>query len=218
MPRTSRAMVAHHCYHVINRGNNKSDRFHDRPDYLEFLRLMAEATDHAPISILAVCMMPNHVHMVIRPHTDDELSRWTHWLFTTHARRYHKKYGTTGRVWQGRYKAFPIQGDHHFLTVMRYVERNALRANLVNRAEDWEWGSLNWRHRSVSPLRLANSPVTLPADWTALVNTPHTEEELEALRNSVNRQTPFGSPQWVAATAAELGLEQSVAPLGRPTR
>ena len=64
------------------------------------------------------------------------------WLLTAHVRRYHGHYGSDGHVWQGRFKAFPIQQDEHLLTVIRYVERNPLRANLVIRAEDWRWSSL----------------------------------------------------------------------------
>jgi putative transposase len=136
MPRTSRAIVANHYYHVINRGNDQLQRFHDRVDLNAFLGLIAEAHHHAPLPIVGACVMPNHVHLVVRPTRDDDLAQWTHWLFTTHARRYHRKHGGSGRVWQGRYKAFVIQGDAHLLTVLRYVERNALSANLVRRAED----------------------------------------------------------------------------------
>jgi putative transposase len=106
-------------------------------DYVHFLHLIGKAQQRICVPLLAGCLMPNHVHLVVRPQIGGDLSRWTHWLFTTHARHYHKKYGTSGRVWQGRYKLFIIQQDHHLLTVMRYVERNALRANLVTRAEDW---------------------------------------------------------------------------------
>ena len=126
--------------------------------------------------------------------------------------------GQVFRIGEVEVEAFAIQHDRHFLTVLRYVERNALRANLVKQAEDWTWGSLNWRSRATAPLRLAACPVPLPEDWADLVNAPHTEQELAALRNSVNRQSPFGCPEWVASTAATLGLEQSLAPLGRPAR
>ncbi|HEU4781166.1 MAG TPA: transposase [Steroidobacteraceae bacterium] len=187
MPRTSRAIVSDHCYHVINRGNNRADRFHDRHDFIQFLWLMAEAGDHIDLPMIGACLVPNHAHFVVRPRRDQDLARWMHWLFTTYSRRYHKKYGSTGRVWRGRYKAFAIQGDVHLQVVLRYVERNALRANLTTRAEDWEWGSLNWRTRACAPLALAPCPVTLPDDW-------------------------------VAQKAIEFGLEQAVAPLGRPKR
>lgn len=218
MPRTSRAIVAGNCYHVINRGNNQLQRFHDSTDYSAFLWLIAEANDHVSLPILAACLMPNHLHLVVRPHCDDDLARWARWMFTTHARRYHKRYKGSGRVWQGRYKAFVIQHDAHLLTVMRYVERNALRGGLTTRAEKWAWGSLHWRVAGSAPFALAPSPVLLPKNWVAYVNAPQTPGELEAIRNSVKRQSPFGTPEWAAHKSAELGLEQTMAPLGRPRK
>jgi putative transposase len=218
MPRTSRAIAAGHCYHFMNRGNNQLQRFHDRADYNAFLWLIAEANDHVALPIIGACLMPNHIHLVVRPDQDQDLANWAHWLFTTHARRYHKKYESSGRVWQGRFKACAIQQDAHLLTVLRYVERNALRAKLTARAEDWEWGSLRWRTSASSPLKLAPCPVQLPANWLSFVNEPQTPAEVEAIRNSVNRQSPFGSPEWMVRKAAEFGLEQSLAPLGRPRK
>jgi hypothetical protein len=67
-----------------------------------------------------------------------------HWLMTTQVRRYLGRYRSSGHVWQGRFKAFPIQKDEHLLSVMRYIERNPLRAGLVGRAEEWPWSSLRW--------------------------------------------------------------------------
>jgi putative transposase len=218
MPRTARAIVADYCYHVINRGNRKATLFHERADYEQFLALIARAQQRQYLPILAGSLMPNHIHLVVRPKASLDLAKWTHWLFTTHVRWYHAKYSTTGRIWQGRFKAFLIQQDHHLLTVMRYVERNALRANLVDRAEDWEWGSLAWRRSSVPPTKLTESPVSLPSYWRQLVNEPQSAAELAAIRACVNRQRPFGDGDWVAQQAAELGLEHSLQPIGRPRK
>jgi REP-associated tyrosine transposase len=218
MPRTSRAIAADHCYHVLNRGNNQMRLFHDRADYVAFLWLLAEAFDEFSIPVLAACVMPNHLHLVMRPQRDGDLARWAHWLFTTHARRYHKKYGTSGRVWQGRFKASVAQADRHLLILLRYVERNALRANLVTRAEDWEWGSLRWRIRRCGPIALAESPVALSSAWTAYVNEPQTSTELAELRNAIKRQAPIGESSWCQSTAAAFGLEHSLAPRGRPAK
>ena len=109
---------------------------------------MTKAQERIELPVFAACLMPNHVHLVVRPKANEDVARWMQWLFTTHARHYHEKFGTTGHVWQGRYKHCPVQGDHHLLTVLRYVERNAKRASLVERAEDWSWGSLRWRTRA----------------------------------------------------------------------
>ncbi len=218
MPRTARAIVGGYCYHVLNRANRKAQVFHERADYEQFFALIARAQTRVELPILAACLMPNHVHLVVRPVADQDLAAWMHWAFTTHVRWYHAKYSTTGRVWQGRYKAFVIQEDHHLLTVKRYVERNALRAKLVEQAEDWEWGSLSWRRARKPPVALIPSPVALPSYWRHYVNEPQTAAELAEIRICANRQRPFGAPEWVARQVAEFGLESSVTRVGRPSR
>jgi putative transposase len=218
MPRTARAVVGGYCYHLINRGNNRACVFHDPTDYRNFLAVLRRAQQRVRVDILAACLMPNHLHLVVRPQRGEDLARWTHWLFTTHVRRHHKRYETSGRVWQGRYKVFVIQQDDHLLTVLRYVERNALRAMLVDRAERWPWGSLRWRTDGVSPLQLAPSPVPLPANWVEYVNETQTTAELEAVRTCVNRQRPYGHDGWVEQTAHQLGLTQSLVSVGRPRK
>jgi putative transposase len=141
-----------------------------------------------------------------------------HWLFCSHVGRHRKRYTTTGRLWQGRFKAFAIQQDHHFLTVLRYVERNALAAKLVQRAEEWQWNSLRWREMPNSPLAIDRSPVRLPSYWTDYVNQPQTAAELAELRTCVQRDRPFGEVDWVVKTAHELGVESSISLRGRPKK
>ena len=218
MPRTARASVGGLCYHVINRGNARVPVFHDSSDFQAFVRLIGEACARLPLDVLSACLMPNHIHLVLRPYRDRDLGRWMQWLLTAHVRRYHRRYGSSGHVWQGRFKTFPIQHDAHLLQVIRYVERNALRANLIVRAEDWGWGSLAWRDAGEPVSFLAVPPVPLPDDWPDRVNVPESAVELTALRRSVNRGTPFGDTVWAEETAANLGLESSLRSRGRPRK
>jgi putative transposase len=218
MPRTARSIVANYCYHILNRGNQRARVFHEPADYDQFLALIHLAQERVHVPLLAACLMPNHFHLVLQPRADDDVSRWARWLFTTHVRWHHAKYGTNGRIWQGRFKAFLCQADNHLLTVMRYVERNALRANLVERAEDWRWGSLAWRRAAMPAVAVSDSPVSLPSYWKHLVNEPQSAVELSAIRNCVNRQCPFGEARWVADKAVELGIEDTLAPIGRPRK
>jgi putative transposase len=121
---------------VLNRDNARAKVFHKHDDYAAFQEAMAEAAIRLPMRVIAYCLMPNHFHLVLRPHGDGDLSRWMHWLLTTHVHRYLRHYHHSGHVWQGRFKAFPIQDDEHLVTVVRNVKRNALRAGLAERAED----------------------------------------------------------------------------------
>lgn len=218
MPRTARSITAGVCYHVISRTNPGLALLESSADRNALLRLMAAAQERVNLDLLAACLMPNHFHVVVRPADDGDIAGWVHWLLTTHGRRYHKLHGSYGRLWQGRFKAFAIQEDDHLLTVMRYVERNALRAGLVARAEHWGWGSLAWRLNIGSGLRLAESPVTLPADWVGYVNAPQSHEELAELRASVNRQRPYGTVEWVDIATARFGLRSTLGSVGRPRR
>lgn len=218
MPRTARASVGGMCYHVLNRGNARAEVFHKEGDYAAFLDLMVEANERLPLRILGYVLMPNHFHLVLWPRGDGDLSRWMQWLLTSHVRRYHRHYHGSGHVWQGRFKAFPIEQDEHLLTVLRYTERNPLRTKLVRRAEAWAWSSLCWRRSGKRPAMLSDWPVACPRNWLAHVNALQTEAELAAVRRSIARGAPFGDERWSERTAKRLGLESSLRARGRPRK
>ena len=161
-------------------------------DYVAFVKILAEAVDRTGTELFAFCVLHNHWHLVVRPHEDGELSRFAGWLTLTHTQRWHahRRNAGTGHLYQGRFKSFPVQDKEHFLTVCRYVERNALRANLVSRAEDWRWGSLSqWSQKSTEEQpKLSPWPIRRSSHWIDHVNEPQTEIELESLRRCVNRR------------------------------
>jgi putative transposase len=184
--------------------------------------MVAETLEQYPMRILAFALMPNHWHFVLWPEQDGELSAFCRWMTHTHSMRWHAHHHTsgTGHIYQGRFKSFPVESDQQLYTVCRYVERNPLRANLVQQAEQWRWSSL-WRriHGDEQPGRLLSAwPVPLPDDWLKHVQAPQTEAELEALRRSVQRGSPFGSSDWQMQTSARLGLGHTLQPRGRPKK
>jgi len=218
MPRISRGLVDNFIYHVINRGNGGQKIFHKKGDYQSFLNLIRESKENFEIEIFAFCIMPNHFHMVLRPDRGEELSKCMQWIMTAHVRRYHKHYGTSGHIWQGRYKSFLIQEDRHLLTVMRYVESNPLRAGLVKTAKDWLWSS-HLESIGENPMELIDeAPIELPKDWDKFVDESIDNKELEEIRKSVNRQSPYGDISWQTQVSKELGLESTLRPRGRPRR
>lgn len=218
MPRTARASVGDYCYHVIKRGNGRAEVFHAEGGYQAFVTLLREASERVPIRLLAYCLMPNHFQLALWPYRDGDLSQWMQWLLTAHVRRYHRWHDSSGHVWQGRFKAFPIEQDTHLLTLLRYIERNPVRASLVARAEDWWWSSAYAGRESPRGLCLEASPVTQPHPWLNWVNEPMTDTEVQRIRPSVNRNVPFGSDVWTAVTAERLGLDASLRPIGRPQK
>jgi putative transposase len=207
-------------FHVLNRGIARMQVFEKEGDYEAFERTLRETLEEAPMRICAYCVLPNHWHFLLWPEHDGDMARFMQRLTITHVRRWqeHRHYVGLGHVYQGRYKSFPVEEDEHFLAVARYVERNALRANLVERAEQWRWGSLWHRCQAAAGEKaiLTACPVELPADWVERVNRADNEKELAALRRSVCRGRPYGTRDWQRQIAKRLGLESAYRPAGRP--
>ncbi len=159
-------------------------------------------------------------HFVLWPEADGDLARFMQRLTNMHVQRWqqHKHLVGTGHVYQGRYKSFPVETDEYFYQVARYVERNALRAKMVEHAEDWRWSSLGCRVHGTRKEKaiLGDWPLPRPRQWRRMVNQPQTEAELKALRRSVHRSQPYGSDDWVKRAAVTLGLESTLRPRGRP--
>ena len=220
MPRRARAIQAKGIYHVLNRGNGRMLLFHKPADYQAFERVLTEGLQRYRMQLLAYCLMPNHWHLVLCPPTDRALGRFMGWVGVTHVRRHHEHYHTRGggHLYQGRFKSFPVQDDAHFLTLCRYVEANALRANLVECAQDWPFCSAGPRPNDDGRPPLSPWPVGRPKDWIAIVNRAIEDEQLDDLRTSVNRGRPFGEVPWVTLTTRRLGLEHTLRRPGRPTK
>ncbi len=187
------------------------------------MRVLAEAVARQPgMRLCAYCLMPNHFHLVLWPTDDGQLSSFMQWLTMTHALRWHahRHDGGRGHLYQGRFKSFAIEQDGHFLGVCRYVERNAARASLCDRAERWRWSSAWARDHADDPMHelLSAWPVARPRNWIALLNTPQKEADLAALHLAKNRGQPYGATDWAIQTAAKLGIESSLRPIGRPKK
>jgi putative transposase len=207
---------------VLNRANARLPLLQKDADYEAFERVLTEAQERVAVRILAYCVLSNHWHLVVWPEHDGQLSRFVNWLTLTHTQRWHanRHNAGTGHLYQGRFKSFVVQEDEHFLRLCRYVERNALRAGLVLRAQEWGWCSLGRREygdRAAKAL-LGSWPVPRPAHWVDHVNLPQSEAELGTLRECVRRSRPYGLPEWVEATAGQLGLETTLRPRGRPKK
>ena len=135
MPRRTRFSTGGYVFHVLNRAAGRQTIFSQESDFFAFEQTLQQALRQVPTRLLCYCLMPSHWHLVLWPREDGELSAYLHWLTVTHTQRWHAFHGTTGTgpLYQGRFKSFPVETDDHFFTVCRYVERNALRANLVGR-------------------------------------------------------------------------------------
>ena len=222
MGRPPRAAEGGLIYHALNRANARLTIFEHPDDYDAFLRVPRPS----PLTLFrpAPRLLPHAQPLPPpppAPEADGGLSRFMRRVTLTQTQRWHahRHSAGSGHLYQGRFKSFPIQDDDHLLVACRYVERNALRAGLVARAEDWRWGSL--ARLAAGPAAPATPPLTpwpipRPDDWLALVNAPMTPAEEEALARCIRRGRPFGGPDWQAEAIARLGLESTTRPPADP--
>ena len=222
MGRARRVDVGGMVYHVLNRANFRSRLFRTAAHYQEFLSIMEESLKFVPLRILAYCLMPNHWHLVLYPRADGDLVKFLQRVTLTHTQRYHAKTRTVGygHVYQGRYKSLLVESDRHFLTLVRYVERNAKRAGLVKKAEEWPWSSVHVRlyGKAEQKKMLSPWPTPEPPDYVLWLNRSQGREEVEKIRYAIQRSRPYGSDKWVSNAIGKFGLKMTIRSPGRPKK
>ena len=219
MSRTARYAPGGMVFHVLNRSVARRTIFEKEGDYVAFLNVIAETTRIRSMRICAFCLMPNHWHMLLWPEDDGDLASFMQQLTNTHVKRWKEHYHEKGYgpLYQGRYKSFPVQTEAYFYNVARYIERNPVRAKLTDRVELWPWSSRGLNgYGSANLPRLSSWPLPQPSDWLAIVNRPQSDDDIQRLRNSVNRGCPLGNTDWAHTVAERLKLEATLRPLGRP--
>jgi putative transposase len=222
MPRRPRSCPGGYVYHVWNRAAGRLRLFKKENDFLAFERILIEAHALHPLDLFDWCLMPNHWHFVVRPKSDDQVTSFFRWLTHTHSMRWHASRGAVGigPLYQGRFKTLPVEQDDHLLTLLRYVERNPVRAKISRSARNWRWGSAAVRANGPDELRklLCPWPIDPPRNWSRQVDEPQTQAELDALRETVRRSRPFGTDRWRMKVAGALHLEWTMHPRGRPEK
>jgi putative transposase len=222
MGRVKRVDVGGMIYHVLNRANFRSRLFKEPAHYQDFLGLVEESLDFVQVRILAYCLMPNHWHLVIQPRADGDLAKFLQRITLTHTQRFHSKTRTIGygHVYQGRYKSLPVESDRHFLTLVRYVERNAKRAALVKKAEEWPWSSAYARRYGNEKQKkmLSPWPMAEPRHYLEWLNQAQGKEEIENIRYAIKKSRPYGSEKWMSRAVAKFGLESTLRERGRPKK
>jgi putative transposase len=196
MPRRARRNTSAPFFHVTNRTAHKHAIFLRANDYRAFLKVLAEGLRRYPVRLFCFCVLSNHWHLVVGPIDTKALTYFMRWVAATHAsrwRRHHHSVGL-GPVYQGRFHAEAIEEPGHLVRVCRYVERNALSAGLVARAQDWPWCSLAERLRRDPSIPLESTPYLCSDSWIEYVNSVlHTRDEVRLRQQRERRGQPAES-------------------------
>ena len=224
MPRTSRIAVGGEVYHVINRANGRFQIFNNTEDYTIFEQLLLETKELVDMSILAYTIMPNHWHLVLLPKNDGDLTTFMQRVSNSHTRKVHAltKTNGTGHLYQGRYKSFLVESNDYLLTLIKYVERNPVRAKLVKKCEDWQWGSAYRRIHGTKEEEekklVDNPPTELPLQYSSWINSFEDTKIVQSIRDSVIKGSPYGRDIWVEKMVITHNLQPTLRSPGRPRK
>ncbi|MGQ0698782.1 MAG: REP-associated tyrosine transposase [Panacagrimonas sp.] len=177
MARLPRLIVPGYPHHLLQRGNNRQPIFHEPGDYQLLLALLAEYAQRKQVAVHAYVLMPDHLHLLATPESPTALSGLMQALGRRYVQYFNARYARRGTLWEGRFKAVPIQPERDLLDCMTYLDLNPVRAGIVTRASDYPWSS-HAHYLGANPDRL----VTPHALYWGLGNTPFAREAAYAER------------------------------------
>jgi putative transposase len=203
MVRIARVIAAGIPHHVTQRGNRRMATFFKDEDYRAYLALMDEWCRKCRVEIWAYCLMPNHVHLVAVPETEDGLRRGIGEAHRRYSRMINFRENWRGHLWQGRFASFPMD-ESYLLAAVRYVEMNPVRARLVQDAEAWPWSSARAHLVGTDDQLVKVAPLLEMVDDWKLFLAAATEEEMGNIRKHERTGRPLGSEGFVERLESAL--------------
>jgi len=222
MPRIARVVAAGYPHHITQRGNYQQKIFTsdiDREKYLSFIE--CESRRHH-LKILAYCLMPNHVHFIIVPESEDSMGKAFKYVNMKYSQYYNKKIGSGGHLFQGCFFS-TVMDEPHTIACARYIERNPVRARMAEKPWNWKWSSAKAhcgmsRHDILDVKNLFNYIDYHQKDWQQLILEPDDPDEIGRIRKQTIRGRPLGESQFIKKLEERLGRYLMLKPRGRPKR
>jgi putative transposase len=204
--RPPRLIVPGYAHHVTQRGVRKSPTFYDESDHLVYTRVLHQACTTKQVEIMAYCLMPNHVHLIAIPTTEKGLSEALRDAHTAYAMYFNVKHGFVGHTWQSRPWIFVLD-ENHLWNAVRYVERNPVKAGIVEAAERYEWSSAAAHCGLRDDLLLTRSrPLLIPTEsWAEWLSAVETAEQVKRMREHSAAEKPLGSPEFLRVLELKTG-------------
>ena len=221
MPRTARIVIPDFPYHITQRGNYRQDVFEDDEDRVSYLSWINDYSKKYKLSIVAYCLMDNHVHFIAIPRKDDSLAKVFSISHMRYSQYFNKKKKASGHLWQGRFYSC-VMDDDYLVTALRYVERNPVRAGIVRKPWQWKWSSagehVGQRNGIIDIENITTLIDTSDEEWKDYIDLAENREEVENIRKHTLLGRPLGTEDFIAKLGKRLGKVLSVLPRGRPKR
>jgi putative transposase len=202
MPRVARSILVDYPLHVVQRGINRSACFFVDADYRAYLRYLTEFSDRFHCSVHAYCLMTNHVHLLLTPHTPDSCGLLMKNLGQCYVQKVNHRLGRSGTLWEGRFHSSPVTSDGYVLACYRYIELNPVRAGMSAVPEDYRWSSYcsnaHGRHDQLlrphaAYERLGSEGEPRSSAYRTMCNAGIPSMVLEEIRKAARVGCPIGS-------------------------
>lgn len=227
MPRKPRFFLADIPVHIVQRGHSREPVFFEDSDYRAYLGWLAEAAERYECSIHAYVLMTNHIHILATPQKRDSVSRMMQYVGRRYVPYVNHAYGTSGSIWEGRFKASLIQDEQYLLTCMRYIELNPVRANMTTTPGHYRWSSYRANGQGKADgltgphalyLALGRSRTGRQEAYRALFKAHVDENVLKDIRAAWQTGTPLGNDYFREKIELKLGSKVGQARRGRPSK
>ncbi len=205
MARIARVVAVNYPHHITQRGNRRQQTFFCDEDYITYIRLMAAWCKTHHVEIWAYCLMPNHVHLIAMPHSEDGLRSAIGEAHRRYTRHVNFRQGWRGHLWQGRFSSFPLD-ERYLLAAVRYVELNPVRAGLVGEPWSYPWSSAQAHVTGVDDHLVQVAPLRdIVQDWRGFLLSPISDKDSDTLRKHERTGRPLGNERFVDKLEATLG-------------
>lgn len=197
MARIARVVVPGIPHHITQRGNRRMETFFSETDYQEYLYLMAEWCNRCKVQVWTYCLMPNHVHLIVVPESEDGLRRAIGEAHRRYTRYINFQKDWKGHLWQGRFAPFPMD-EKYLIATARYIELNPVKARLVKKPEKYKWSSAKAHLCGENDILVKVAPLTaIIPDWRELLSSDLSEKEYETIRCHERSGRPLGSEDFL---------------------
>ena len=220
MPRIARIVGAGYPHHIVQRGNNRERVFIAPRDYEKYLSFLSKYSEERAATVLAYCLMPNHIHLLARPSEEEALPKMMQGITLCYSKYFNGENGRTGRLWECRYHSTVIDGDSYLWTVSRYIENNPVRAGIVKRAEDYPHSSAR-AHILGMKDPILKEPLFDKSELIEYKRFIRSEEDnkiMEEIRKQTRSGKPLGDGEFLKTLSERLGRRLSFRPKGRPRK
>ncbi len=218
MARMARVVAPGCPHHITQRGNRRQKTFFSEGDYQTYIDLMSEWTARCGVEIWAYCLIPNHVHLIAVPQSEDDLRLAIGEAHRRYTRYINFRKNWRGHLWQGRF-ASNVMDEPYLITAARYIELNPVRAGLVSNPVDYQWSSAKAHLVGADDSLVKVKPLLeLVGDWQALLNSDLSDEEITKLRMHERTGRPLGEKVFVKRLERKLGKILLPQKAGRPKK